>query len=114
MPEYSFIVDDNVHIKDDYKVVNVIPFRFLVLGLFLAVGVFMTALAWNFAIVESIKFFFLEKNGAEIGSLRGIAVSWLYTFALTLLMLIVLFVFRKHVPGDTFDNDEVLGIMQTV
>lgn len=114
MPAYSFIANDNVTIRDDYKVVNVIPFKFLVLGLFLAVGVFMTALAWNFAIVESIKFFYLEKVGAEIESLRGIAVSWLYTIALTFLMLLVLFVFRKNVPGDTFDNDETMAVMQFV
>lgn len=111
MPYYGTILDENVHVKKDYKVKNVIPYKFLVLGLILAVGVFMTALSWNYSIVETLKYVFREK-GAQIGSGKGIGIIWLYTVVITSIMLIILFFFRKEVPGDSFDNDELLSFYQ--
>lgn len=113
MPEYSSIFNSDTTVYENYEVTNVIPYKFLLVGLFLAVGVFMTALAWNFAIVETIKYlFFNDDKSNQKFSGKAVIVGWIYTLGLTALLLIVLFIFRKKVPGDSFDHDETISIMQ--
>ncbi len=82
-----------------YKI-KVYPFSHLVIGVFFGIAIFMGALAWNFAVRNTLIYFFETAMIANAVSTRLLVVSWVYTLVLTGIILTVLFLFRRRIPPE--------------